>query len=451
MKKAFLIFALLGSMYADAQTYIADKFIMRKGFVLKNDTVTGIQKDTNFVSDMSIPSALAIAKFVAGHAGGSAGGAPMRFGIEDSVIGQNRYMNMKGGKQFYFDFDGDSLQRNYVEIGYGGNGAYHKSFDVGLTDSLKNWTEYYQSALGAGMSYGVFNSSIATAFQLSNAVADITSSTNLNSSDLKLMGSTVTLTRSNDNIPKNIITSINDSLADINGNIKIAAGGAPMRFGIEDSVLNTNRYIDFKGGQLTYDYDGDKKFNNYLQFGGSNQNNYFESYFQAAQGGIPNYANSDIYQYNSTGNSSIGMYTNLGILNTDITSANGTISIAANSQSQTGPQSAQVFLDTNGVKIQCIKSNGSSLGDYTKLLILQKSVTITNSNDNIPKNIITSVNNQLADVNGNINTPNFTIAQRNALPVPSAGFTAFITDATANDTSVGVNQSWNGMVWKNNW
>lgn len=46
--------------------------------------------------------------------------------------------------------------------------------------------------------------------------------------------------------------------------------------------------------------------------------------------------------------------------------------------------------------------------------------------------------------------PQYTTTQRDALS-PSAGWTIYCTDATANDTSTGVMQTYNGSTWKNHW
>lgn len=47
--------------------------------------------------------------------------------------------------------------------------------------------------------------------------------------------------------------------------------------------------------------------------------------------------------------------------------------------------------------------------------------------------------------------PNMTIAQRDAIGGVSAGDTIFCTDCTANDSSTGVTQTFNGTTWKNLW
>lgn len=44
----------------------------------------------------------------------------------------------------------------------------------------------------------------------------------------------------------------------------------------------------------------------------------------------------------------------------------------------------------------------------------------------------------------------YTTTARNAL-LPSAGWTIYCTDATANDASTGVMQTYNGSTWKNHW
>jgi hypothetical protein len=44
-----------------------------------------------------------------------------------------------------------------------------------------------------------------------------------------------------------------------------------------------------------------------------------------------------------------------------------------------------------------------------------------------------------------------TTTQRNAITSPSTGLMIFNTDGTANDSSTGVLQVYNGSVWKNLW
>lgn len=46
--------------------------------------------------------------------------------------------------------------------------------------------------------------------------------------------------------------------------------------------------------------------------------------------------------------------------------------------------------------------------------------------------------------------PQYTTTQRDALS-PSAGWTIYCTDCTANDSSTGVTQTYNGTTWKNHW
>ena len=256
MKKLILFFALvLFLVQTKAQYTSKDAVIQSINTNVKRAPAVPLRGDT----------LNAILNGIMSFAGGSS--TPFLFGINDTVMGQNRYLNMSNGKQFYFDFDGDSLAHNYVQIGYGGNAALHKSFDVFFKDD-NTWTENTQNNLAVGLFSGIgVNNSFAQFYA-------------------------------------------HDTIADVSG---------------------------FSGN------------------------------------------------------------------------------------------------------------------DKTSLQISAYSATLSRPSDNIAKNIITSINSQLADISGNINTPNFTIAQRNALPIPSAGFTAFITDAIANDASVGVNQSWNGMTWKNNW
>lgn len=52
---------------------------------------------------------------------------------------------------------------------------------------------------------------------------------------------------------------------------------------------------------------------------------------------------------------------------------------------------------------------------------------------------------------GTIQPPVLTTSQRNSIVSPSLGYTSFISDAIANDSSVGVLQTYNGSVWKSCW
>ena len=53
-------------------------------------------------------------------------------------------------------------------------------------------------------------------------------------------------------------------------------------------------------------------------------------------------------------------------------------------------------------------------------------------------------------ITGALVPPLLTIAERSALS-PSAGWTIYCTDGTANDGSAGVIQTYNGSTWKNHW
>ena len=46
--------------------------------------------------------------------------------------------------------------------------------------------------------------------------------------------------------------------------------------------------------------------------------------------------------------------------------------------------------------------------------------------------------------------PRLTTAERDAL-TPDIGWTLFCTDCTADDTTTGVEQTYNGSAWKNKW
>ena len=191
-------------------------------------------------------------------------------------------------------------------------------------------------------------------------------------------------------------------------------GGAPMRFGIEDGVMGENRRMSMQNNTMFYDFGTQ----GYLSLGGNTGNQKFDFYIQDSPY-ISTSKWAEIFQNTGTA----ALYSGIGSIgNASIYAHDSTVELASNLH--------------------------ETLSDF---IMKGTSVTLTRSNDYIAKNIITSISNQLADINGNINTPQFTVAQRNAMPIPSAGFTAFITDAVANDGSVGVNQSWNGTMWKNNW
>ena len=377
-----------------------------------------------------------------------------RFGLEDTAVKDYRYMNMDG-YSFYFNYDGNKPQGFsgliFGDVGYG-TGKIFDSYI--LPDPQKpQYTEIFQDSTGISLAnYGNQVSDYLSRINLINgtlrlqefnnyAVNEINFDTALT---LKSSGNGVTsllinptsvaISHPNDNIPKNIITSINSNVADSTGNIDIASGGAPMRFGIEDTAIVQDRYMDMKNQQFYYDYDGDQNYNNYLNFGGTSQSNYFDSYYSLGQNNTPAFSSSEIYQFNNPSQNGVDLYSKKGAVYCDIVAINGNVAITSKDQSNnTFNASTSYKTSSNGVIIRADNPNGSSY-----INVGNSTATITRSNDNIPKNIITSINSNVADSSGNINISS-SIAQGSVTNSMLAGSITF-ANLIGTDIVIGENQ-----------
>jgi hypothetical protein len=58
---------------------------------------------------------------------------------------------------------------------------------------------------------------------------------------------------------------------------------------------------------------------------------------------------------------------------------------------------------------------------------------------------------EIVSTNKGLLLPRLTTSQRNSISGPVAGLVIFCTDCTANDSSTGVTETYNGTTWKNNW
>ena len=58
---------------------------------------------------------------------------------------------------------------------------------------------------------------------------------------------------------------------------------------------------------------------------------------------------------------------------------------------------------------------------------------------------------EIAGTTGGFLPTRLNTTQRNAISSPATGLTLYCTDCTANDSSVGVMQTYNGSSWKNHW
>ena len=86
-------------------------------------------------------------------------------------------------------------------------------------------------------------------------------------------------------------------------------------------------------------------------------------------------------------------------------------------------------------------SNGDIAVSATNILFSGNgNVEFSNANGGFSFNSIT----------GSLVLPRLTSTERNAIS-PSAGWTIYCTDCTANDSSTGVTQTYNGSAWKNHW
>lgn len=152
----------------------------------------------------------------------------------------------------------------------------------------------------------------------------------------------------------------------------------------------------------------------------------------ALQGDVTKY-------YNSQENVCVGYYSGIKLAGQNNVMVGG----------RTGPQGV---LDT----LSGVVYIGYSVGQSNTI---DNRLMIDNSNTNTPlidgqfDTDQLTINGTLivTTTQGGVQFPQLTTAQRDAIASPAAGLTIFCTDCTANDTSTGVLQTYNGSTWKNHW
>jgi hypothetical protein len=127
--------------------------------------------------------------------------------------------------------------------------------------------------------------------------------------------------------------------------------------------------------------------------------------------------------------------------------ANGAVNLAANSMALLGyGTNGQLLLGSAGTN-GYVSLNAGGFGTA------QERVRIT-ATGNVGIGTTTPNASARLDVTSSTQgflPPRMTTTQRDAIVSPVAGLTIYCTNCTANDSSTGVTQTYNGSTWKNYW
>ncbi len=102
--------------------------------------------------------------------------------------------------------------------------------------------------------------------------------------------------------------------------------------------------------------------------------------------------------------------------------------------------------------IQAADTVASGIGAQTytdRIVVWREGTTISHGTATVPhQSSVLEVQSSSAFA---VPVPIMTLAQRDAVSAKKPGHTVFCTDCLANDTSIGVTQTWNGTEWKSYW
>lgn len=144
-----------------------------------------------------------------------------------------------------------------------------------------------------------------------------------------------------------------------------------------------------------------------------------------------------------TGGINIQSFDATALKNGKINTSNAIIEISRN-------DAGKLFMNGSGVELSA-RNNNLTIGAAYSVTGVSRLVQVNSTNSFQNWTFTNSEGGyDFQTTTGALILPNLTTAERDAL-TPGPGWTLFCTDCTADDSSTGVEQTYNGSVWKNKW